>query len=145
MVKKIIDVDAVVKELADIKEAHEATMNEVCEGTDDRKHCTCVPFLRAEIEALKQSQGKCESDGLMYTSNPPQQRCKNCGTFWRGETPTCKSQGKVLSVEEMAKIVIPMVCGIHGNDCGVRDCSFNDEWTQDIITAIHNKMMEGNE
>ena len=50
--------DGLQQELADIKEAHEATMNEVCEGTDDRKHCTCVPFLRAEIEALKQSQGK---------------------------------------------------------------------------------------
>ncbi len=30
-------------------------------------------------EALKPHV--CESDGLMYTSNPPQWRCKICGKF----------------------------------------------------------------
>ena len=35
---------------------------------------------------------KCESDGLVYTSMPPQFKCKNCGKFWRqGEPPPkCK-------------------------------------------------------
>lgn len=35
---------------------------------------------------------KCESDGLVYTSNPPQSRCKHCKGFWFSSEPTpeCK-------------------------------------------------------
>ena len=37
---------------------------------------------------------KCEKDELMYMSNPPQYKCKNCGRFWYAhkETPFCHSK-----------------------------------------------------
>ena len=38
----------------------------------------------------------CISDGKLYLSNPPQHKCKDCGTFWIAEagvkTPICKIQ-----------------------------------------------------
>ncbi len=38
-----------------VHEAHAATMAEVCEGSEvgPEVHCTCVPFLRAEVERLR--------------------------------------------------------------------------------------------
>lgn len=40
------------EQLADIQGAHEAVISEKC-GKDEM-HCTCVPFLRREIKALKE-------------------------------------------------------------------------------------------
>jgi len=52
--KVALDVCDAQDELQDIKDAHAATINEVCDDLagDDRKHCACVPFLRAEIDKL---------------------------------------------------------------------------------------------
>ncbi len=41
-------------------------------------------YLREQINAIKFPE-KCQhkSDGLIYTSNPPQNKCKKCGEFYR--------------------------------------------------------------
>lgn len=45
--------------LSDYESAYAATMSEVCEESDDRKHCACVPHLRKRIRELE-----AERDGL---------------------------------------------------------------------------------
>jgi len=50
--KAALDAQDLREELEDIKDAHTATINEECLESDDRKHCACVPFLRAEIDKL---------------------------------------------------------------------------------------------
>ena len=39
-----------------------------------------------------EKEKKCESDGMTYTSNPPQNKCKNCIQLWviGKEVPVCK-------------------------------------------------------
>jgi hypothetical protein len=41
---------------ADVMESQRAIMSEPCDGTDDRRHCTCVPDLRREIAAGQQRE-----------------------------------------------------------------------------------------
>lgn len=41
-------------------------------------------YRRADaILALEVRKKLCESDGVIYTSNPPKCKCKHCGRFWR--------------------------------------------------------------
>jgi len=43
-----------------------------------------VNKLAIDRHILKGCEGcKHESDGLIYTSNPPQNKCKKCGEFYR--------------------------------------------------------------
>ncbi len=44
------------------------------------------------ILALEVGNKPCESDGMIYTSMPPQYKCKHCGKFWRKSerAPSCK-------------------------------------------------------
>lgn len=41
------------EELEDWLETHKNIINEPCLKNDDRQHCTCVPSLREEIDAMK--------------------------------------------------------------------------------------------
>lgn len=43
-------------------------------------------YTRAPIDR------KCIPNNMVYTSNPPQYKCKNCGKFWfcEKDVPTCK-------------------------------------------------------
>ena len=117
-------IDELEKELADIKEAHEATLNEVCEETDDRKHCACVPFLRAEIEALKQSQGKGEKVQCIMTQYDP---AEDIYTEEDGEP--IESQGK-LSEKELATLIERFVLTHKFAMTGLADI-------RSLATAIH--------
>lgn len=40
--------------------------------------------VRPELKVQMQAH-TCESDGMVYTSNPPQMKCKHCGVFKRME------------------------------------------------------------
>lgn len=47
--------------------------------------------LDAADPHVSQNQNKCEPDDLVYTSYPPQHKCKNCGKFWfiKDGVPNC--------------------------------------------------------
>lgn len=48
--KRIAELES---KLSDINEAYKRTINEECCEGDDRKHCGCVYFLRAEVRNLQ--------------------------------------------------------------------------------------------
>jgi hypothetical protein len=47
----------------------------------------------------------CEADGLQYLSNPPQNKCKNCGQFWfcKDKSPICHLPPEPKEIEEILK------------------------------------------
>lgn len=50
------------------------------------------------VKVKKKEENKCEPSDFVLTSNPPQNKCKNCGKTWivRKEIPTCSpSQSKI--------------------------------------------------
>jgi len=56
---------------------------------------------------------KCESDGQIYTSYPPQYRCKHCLRWWfcSEPTPVCGSNVKEMTVKEMTVADIEKLVG----------------------------------
>ena len=67
-------IQAYLKELADlqewkddVEETHEMIMKEPCDG-DDRLHCTCVPALRRELEAVTKERDEFERMMKIYAN-----------------------------------------------------------------------------
>lgn len=51
---------------------------------EEQLYPTRESLIESQIEYWKSLKDKCEheSDGIMYTSNPPKLKCKKCGEFY---------------------------------------------------------------
>lgn len=53
LILEIVSLQARIKEYQD---DYKSIMEEVCEGKDDRIHCTCVPALKLRIKELEEER-----------------------------------------------------------------------------------------
>lgn len=58
----LAEIDRLTEQWQELLDAHRSILEEECSGSDDRVHCTCVPFLRQEIDRLTAENAACADD-----------------------------------------------------------------------------------
>lgn len=78
----------------------------VANYTDEGTGCYLCQGCLGEFIPQPDKEAKvCEPNDLIYTSNPPQNKCKNCGKFWfcKDKRPVCHSPSQNIEKEDISK------------------------------------------
>lgn len=88
---------------------------------------------------------RCEVNDLIYTSNPPQNKCKNCGKFWtpsREETPICHAPKLNNKENKSALEQCLEYCREQNGMSYCKNCGLEQKMINDLLASERKKLIE---